>query len=611
MWGAMRTLGVSHLAAATVALAALCLVPAARADLLVIQPDGKLVLAGWTSSEAGALARLSPDGDLDPGFGRGGFVIEHRVPGFQALAVQANGGILGASAGGSPLARFLADGTPDPSFGIAGIGGTDEPGQPHEARDEYGPAAVLVRPDGSIVVAGNEDLKGGVSAAWVRRYDAAGGSEERIGYVRPPGGGVAAGDLADLMETGTGALIGAGSLYEWRLDRDGGRALLARFVPGSGTPFDPSFGNGAGLVQVESAGKTYRPPVFSAVTEDGAGRLLAAGGVSRTFLVARFDANGNLDPGFGSGGRASPVIAGPAASGDGAEYASSRATDLAVMPDGDLVLGGETTQWGRWTASKSLPHCNDCTQPLLVRLDPDGNLDPGFGDGGILRLRSPDGGDLQGGIAQVTALSDGKILVNGRLSEEFNQSWLWGHPFVARLNADGTYDAGFGDRGVRELEFPCSQRYDRAALLSAGCLPTAAVTLRTHRLRSPRPAVFVTARSAVPWASISSLKVQLPRGLLPARALRSKLRVWVNGARAAAAKLQVGRPRTKRGKAYLTIAGFGKATELRVALRGGGLAPLKPPRPRGQRVRFPMKLNFVRTSLGDQVGIEDVIRAAG
>ena len=45
------------------------------ANSILVQPDGKIVLAGYASSDTGttlALARLQPDGSLDAGFGAGG-----------------------------------------------------------------------------------------------------------------------------------------------------------------------------------------------------------------------------------------------------------------------------------------------------------------------------------------------------------------------------------------------------------------------------------------------------------------------------------------------------------------------------------------------------------
>jgi uncharacterized delta-60 repeat protein len=609
----MKIPRVSGLALVAVALTALCLAPAAKADTLVVQPDGKLVMAGWGSS-FGALARLTPDGALDPGFGRGGFVLRHRIPSFRALALEPDGRVVAAAMGGSLLTRFLADGTTDRRFGVDGIGGTHEPRQPTYVFEQDGPTAVIVRPGGDLVVAGNRDLGGFVTEAWVRRYDSAGGSEERIGYFRPPGGSIASGEITDLVEVAGGAAVGAGSTYEYRNEEFGTRALLGRFVPGSGTLFDPDFAGGAGLVLLESPGAEGGFPVFRTVAADD-GALLVAGSSSGTFLVTRFDANGVLDPDFADGGLALPPIVGPAASSIGAGSAGSEAGDLVRLPDGDLLVGGETSQWSTWSQSKlSPPTCWECPQPLLARLDSNGNLDPGFGEGGLLRLHSPGGEVMVAAIEQVTALAGGTILVNGTLTGRFEgyrpQTWREPSPFVARLNPDGSYDPNFGQGGLRVLLFPCSGG-GRAELRRAGCLPTAAVTLRPRGLRGPHPALVLRARSAASWAAISKLRIKLPPGLRPAPRLRSKLRVKAVGAHSQGAKLLVTTGPGGYRRTEVTVTGFGDASQVRVALRPGSLLPLSPGMPRGRRLRFPVVVNHVRLPWGDPVSKQTVVRWAG
>jgi uncharacterized delta-60 repeat protein len=63
---------------------------------VAVQPDGKVVLAGWTGSASvfAAVARLRPDGSLDPAFGTGGTVVA--APGFtvRAVALQPDGRVV-------------------------------------------------------------------------------------------------------------------------------------------------------------------------------------------------------------------------------------------------------------------------------------------------------------------------------------------------------------------------------------------------------------------------------------------------------------------------------------------------------------------------------------
>ena len=124
-------------------------------DVLVL-PDGKLVVAGFSGPEGGDIqaARLKTNGALDTAFGTGG---KARVDfgdtefGF-AAARQADGRIVvaGRSLGsGAVIARLRANGTLDPDFD--GDGRLMLPGG-GEAR------AVLVQPDSKIVVTGNPGL---------------------------------------------------------------------------------------------------------------------------------------------------------------------------------------------------------------------------------------------------------------------------------------------------------------------------------------------------------------------------------------------------------------------------------------------------------------------
>ncbi len=112
---------------------------------LVIQPDGKIIAAGQTTSvydyRNHVLARFDVDGSLDNAFGtNGAVVISSNVPtSFQqkdvyslaALILQADGEVLlvgndrspfgsdlGSPAGAPMVRKFLSDGTPDPYFTV-------------------------------------------------------------------------------------------------------------------------------------------------------------------------------------------------------------------------------------------------------------------------------------------------------------------------------------------------------------------------------------------------------------------------------------------------------------------------------------------------------------
>jgi uncharacterized delta-60 repeat protein len=115
---------------------------------VVVQPDGKIVVAGTASvglSGRTALVRYNANGALDPTFGRGG--ISHTKAGYvSGLAIQHDRKLV-TTRDPFGLARFLKDGSLDGSFGRNGKVRTDFQGR--ASADE-----VAVRADGKIVVAG-------------------------------------------------------------------------------------------------------------------------------------------------------------------------------------------------------------------------------------------------------------------------------------------------------------------------------------------------------------------------------------------------------------------------------------------------------------------------
>jgi uncharacterized delta-60 repeat protein len=127
--------------------------PIGRASAVLVQPNGKIVLAGFSGPEGGNIqvARLTAGGALDPTFGTGGkAAIDFGGDDFGlAVARQADGRILVAgrsTAAGAVVARLRATGAPDPDFD--GDGRVTLPGGGSAS-------AVLTQPDGKIVVAGN------------------------------------------------------------------------------------------------------------------------------------------------------------------------------------------------------------------------------------------------------------------------------------------------------------------------------------------------------------------------------------------------------------------------------------------------------------------------
>ena len=141
---------------------------AAVPSSVVIQPDGKIVVAGgafplFTFLGDFKVVRYNPNGSLDTSFGDGGIVTTTFPEGSYAfdVALQPDGKIIAAGTvfvafdpGESSdtdfaLARYNPDGTPDATFGNGGQVSTDFVGFEDDA------FSVLIQPDGKIVAVGS------------------------------------------------------------------------------------------------------------------------------------------------------------------------------------------------------------------------------------------------------------------------------------------------------------------------------------------------------------------------------------------------------------------------------------------------------------------------
>jgi len=139
---------------------------------LALQQDGKVVVGGhaWVNGDDFGLVRYLSNGTLDWTFGSGGLVttdVSGSTDSIKALAIQIDGRIVAAGTSHRlsddvSLARYNADGSLDLAFGSNGAVMTDFPGY-----DDDGEAVVL-QPDGKILVAGSRGNVFGRSFALVR-----------------------------------------------------------------------------------------------------------------------------------------------------------------------------------------------------------------------------------------------------------------------------------------------------------------------------------------------------------------------------------------------------------------------------------------------------------
>src|SRR5205814_8444982 len=132
--------------------------PLSEARAVAIQPNGRIVVAGATSQNRFGIARYLSDGSVDSSFGGGDgeALVWFKVPpngcvgGFSDVVIQPDARIVatGVACGEVGVARFLPDGTPDPSFGQGGTVRTEvsKTGGRAEAN------GIALQPDGKIVV---------------------------------------------------------------------------------------------------------------------------------------------------------------------------------------------------------------------------------------------------------------------------------------------------------------------------------------------------------------------------------------------------------------------------------------------------------------------------
>ena len=334
----------------------------AIATALAIQPDGKAVVAGYASNGSDndwVVARYNPDGSLDAGFGSGGTVI--------------------TDLGGNDVAF-----------------------------------AVALQIDGKIVVGGYTNSSG--LSHWVlARFNTDGSLDTSFGS----GGKVITGlrgggsTVRGLVIQGDGKIVAAG--YSGNGFEDD--VTLVRYnTDGS---LDNSFGSG-GTVTTPIGTFNDRG---NALALQPAGKLVVlgdfdAGGHDDIFL-ARYNTDGSLDTGFGSGGKVITQLG-----------STAGARGLVIQGDGKIVITGAAINGG----------FNDT---FVARYAANGSLDSSFGSGGIALTSLVAGNDSAN---SVTLQSDGRIVVAGQVSGT-GADWA-----VTRYSTDGSLDASFGSGGTAVID---------------------------------------------------------------------------------------------------------------------------------------------------------------
>ena len=292
-------------------------------------------------------ALLAAPGALDPSFDGDGMRTFGASSGdaAEAVLVQPDGKIVLAGFGDTnfAVARLNPDGVSDLSFD-GGFAGADFGGF------DFGHAAAL-QPDGKIVVAGNTDVNFDIAVA--------------------------------------------------RFNPDG--SLDARFDPGGADgPGKKVFGS-------------FGTDIGNAVLVQPDGKIVVASTIDGNFAVTRLNADGSFDMSFDGDGTA-------VADFGGADYGYA----VALQPDGRIVVAGQAGG----------------DDVAVARFNPDGTSDTTFDVDGTRRFG-------YGGVDVARAVlvqPGGAIVVAGSGGPDGNVA-------VTRLSPDGLFDDRFGDNGTAWVDF--------------------------------------------------------------------------------------------------------------------------------------------------------------
>ena len=348
---------------------------------IVLQPDGKIIMAGGFTSYNGTVAnqiiRLNGDGTVDgtfvygTGFS-GGFVL--------SVALQPDGKVLVGGdftsyngTGANRIIRLNSNGTVDVGF----VYGT---GVGSRVR------SIALQPDGKVLVGGEFTSYNGTGANRIIRLNSDGTVDGGFSYgtgfnsfvrsitVQPDGKVLVGGDFTSYNGTGANRII--------RLNSNG--TVDGTFVYGTG------FSDGqVNSIVLQSDGKILVGGIFFSYNSIGANSSI------------RLNSDGSIDTGFYKGGTGF----------DGA------VNSIAVQSDGKVLAGGDFTIYNGIGANR------------IIRLNGDGTVDGTFvyGTGFDITPRS------------IVLQSDGKIIVGG----EFTSYNGTGANRIIRLNSDGTVDGTF------------------------------------------------------------------------------------------------------------------------------------------------------------------------
>jgi uncharacterized delta-60 repeat protein len=372
---------------------------------VAVQSNGKIVAVGTHNNDF-IVARLNPNGKLDPTFGgkdglRGGITLTNfggdRGDKALAVAIQKDGKIVVAGhmddtsfttladVGGFIVARYNTDGSLDKTFDGDGKLHIDTAGA-----DASFASAVAIQPDGKILLAGTAGTRGRFAPPGdqndftVARLNTNGsldrtfGNRLAIGNTRT--GQLTIGFGGDSNEGASAiALAPDGKILVGGVGGSGSAKFAVARLHTNGT-LDKTFGDG-----ISGDGRfnnlLLKTPALRDLSVQPDGGVVFVGGSEGNFVVGKLTPAGRLDQSFAGRGHTTVDLGG-----------NDDAKNVLVNREGILVAGGSGGKFA------------------MARFRANGQLDAAFGQGGKV-VTAMANGDA---ILTTTATSDGKLLAFGR-----------------------------------------------------------------------------------------------------------------------------------------------------------------------------------------------------
>ena len=337
-----------------------------------LQPNGDIVVAATIGGGFG-VARCLPSGSLDTTFGKGGFIttfLGAYAATVGAVTLEANGDIVVAGTVSSEagvkefaVARFTSAGVLDKTFGKSGVVTTQFSMQPQ------GATAVLVQPNGAIIVGGNTNNGGGYDGVTqitaLARYTSTGTLDTTFGtggtVVSTNGSGVS--EIA-LNASGDIFIRNVGSIAEYSSSGVEDSVVTPSTITSDSESF---YSNGRHLSS--NAVEIKKDDIDAQVV-----RCTATGAIDSTFDNPPFDF----------------TAAGSMSDDQGSAF---------LQPSGQIVVAGS-----HWAFGSAITYFG------LARLTSNGTLDSTFGSDGTVVTTLP----VNGAAAEIAPTqSNGRIIAIG------------------------------------------------------------------------------------------------------------------------------------------------------------------------------------------------------